>query len=176
MLILQATRLNDNPMHSPQESFYIGNEVPPDSEEAKQLLLGPNRWPPEAALPGFKATVTAYIDALRALAKRLERLIAAAFDLPPDFFAPWFEPSLNVMAMIHYHAVVSQPDEGLLGAGAHTGAPSRVATPYCIVQTALGLCDVPICTGGGTAGRDRRALLPGAAVRCCCRWPLVAVA
>jgi isopenicillin N synthase-like dioxygenase len=56
--------------------------VPADSPEAALPLHGPNQWPAEALLPGFRQTVSAYIQAQTQLAFKLLRLLALALQLP----------------------------------------------------------------------------------------------
>lgn len=57
-------------------------EVPADDPEAALPLHGPNQWPSEDLLPGFRATITAYFDALTALGHKLLRLLALSLKLP----------------------------------------------------------------------------------------------
>lgn len=78
-------------------------EVPADDPEAALPLHGPNQWPSEALLPGFRAAVIAYFDALTALGHKLLRLLALALKLPGRrvcmFFAlpahTWQQPRLR---------------------------------------------------------------------------------
>ena len=52
-------------------------------------LYRANIWPDD--MPGFRETVEAYIAAGRELALTLQRMSAAALDLPDGFFAPFFD-------------------------------------------------------------------------------------
>jgi hypothetical protein len=56
--------------------------VPADDPEAALPLHGPNQWPREDLLPGFRAAVTAYFDELTALGHKLLRLLALSLKLP----------------------------------------------------------------------------------------------
>ncbi|DBA70484.1 TPA: hypothetical protein ACH3X2_011889 [Trebouxia sp. C0005] len=103
-----------------KEGLYFGREVPADSEEAKLPLHGPNQWPPEALLPGYKAAMNTYMDAVRNLADRLLPLIAMALRLPSNFFDLYFHKPIGTLRPLHYNAQMSLPDEGIYGAGAHT--------------------------------------------------------
>ncbi|KAH7065394.1 hypothetical protein B0J12DRAFT_640212 [Macrophomina phaseolina] len=61
-------------------------------------LRGPNQWPPEDLLPGFRQAFIAYHDAVQALSYRFVHLVEEAFNIPtgtfdhffraPDFRAP----------------------------------------------------------------------------------------
>lgn len=49
-------------------------------------LHGPNQWPREELLPGFRATVEAYFQALTALGHKLLRLLALSLQLPGEVY------------------------------------------------------------------------------------------
>lgn len=59
-------------------------EVPSTDPEASLPLHGPNQWPSEDLLPGFRATITAYFEALTALGHKLLRLLALSLQLPGE--------------------------------------------------------------------------------------------
>lgn len=103
-----------------KEGFYFGREVPADDPEAALPLHGPNQWPSEALLPGFRAAVTSYFDALTDLGHKLLRLLALALKLPGDYFDPMFVKPMVALRPLHYSAEVSVPTDGVLGCGAHS--------------------------------------------------------
>ncbi|CAD7697646.1 unnamed protein product [Ostreobium quekettii] len=103
-----------------KEGFYFGREVALGSEEASKPLHGPNQWPDEASVPGFRDGATQYYEALRGLAMRLLRLFARALNLAPEFFDDKFTRPIVSLRPLHYSAQVSQPEAGTFGAGAHT--------------------------------------------------------
>lgn len=43
-----------------KEGYYIGREIEKDSEEALKPLHGPNQWPSEDLLPGWRETMMNY--------------------------------------------------------------------------------------------------------------------
>jgi isopenicillin N synthase-like dioxygenase len=45
-----------------KEGYYIGREVPGDSEEAKKPMRGPNLWPEESLLPNWRKDMTEYFE------------------------------------------------------------------------------------------------------------------
>ena len=53
-------------------------------------LRGPNQYPPESSLPGFKAALTAYHDAVQDLSYRFVHLIEEAFEIPIGTFDHFF--------------------------------------------------------------------------------------
>jgi isopenicillin N synthase-like dioxygenase len=95
-------------------------EVPAGSPEAALPLHGPNVWPPEALVPGFRAATEAYFSALTALGFRLLRLLAESLGLPPGHFDPYFGRPMVFLRPLRYSAEVSRPGDGVFGAGAHT--------------------------------------------------------
>lgn len=77
-------------------------------------LLGPNQWPDEAALPGFRDTFTAYMTAMGAVSMRFTALVAEAIGLPASAFERYFERSIQDQQ--HKLKIVKYPDVGELGA------------------------------------------------------------
>ncbi|TLD26611.1 hypothetical protein PspLS_04421 [Pyricularia sp. CBS 133598] len=77
-------------------------------------LLGPNQWPDEAALPGFRDTFTEYMTAMGAVSMRFTALVAEAIGLPASAFERYFERS--VQDQQHKLKIVKYPDVGELGA------------------------------------------------------------
>ncbi|KAK7531782.1 hypothetical protein JOL62DRAFT_505938 [Phyllosticta paracitricarpa] len=53
-------------------------------------LRGPNQWPPEALLPGFRQALETYHDALQALSYRFVHLVEEAFGIPVGTFDQFF--------------------------------------------------------------------------------------
>ncbi|KAK9800874.1 hypothetical protein WJX73_003920 [Symbiochloris irregularis] len=104
-----------------KESYYIWSpDVPADSPEAQLPLHGTNQWPPADMAPGFKPVMQAYHKAMAALSLRVLPLIAEALHLPREYFLERFTNPLMTLRPIHYTAEESKPDQGVLGAGAHT--------------------------------------------------------
>ena len=79
-----------------------------------------NQWPNN--LPGFKETVTEYMETLTNLGKKMLPLWASALELPKDFFLPYFEENYTYFRMAHYPPVPELSDnEYGLGPHADTG-------------------------------------------------------
>ena len=47
-------------------------------------------------------------------------MLAVSLDLPQSFFHPYFTHPVAFLRPLHYAPTVSQPESGVLGAGAHT--------------------------------------------------------
>lgn len=65
-----------------KEGFMIGHDLPTN----KRFLQGPNQWPSENAVPGFKEAFTAYFDKLHGLSKMMFRLMALSLNLDEKYF------------------------------------------------------------------------------------------
>lgn len=65
-----------------KEGFMIGLELPDDA----RFLQGPNQWPSEEAIPGFREVYSRYFDEMRSLSKTMFRLMALSLDLEETYF------------------------------------------------------------------------------------------
>jgi isopenicillin N synthase-like dioxygenase len=82
------------------ESLMVMHEVDPaDLEHAAEPLAGPNQWP---LLPGFREAITAYEEALRALARRLVTVFEEALGAEPRALSPSFERPTTFLRLLHY--------------------------------------------------------------------------
>ena len=84
------------------EALFLKRDLPADHPDvlARKRFRGANMWP--EGLPGFRATVVAYCDALEALVKRLLPLYAVALDLPADYFDAAFAEPQYTLRMTYY--------------------------------------------------------------------------
>ncbi|MCK9739130.1 isopenicillin N synthase family dioxygenase [Pseudomonas syringae] len=100
-----------------KEAFDIGFEVPADNPLvlAGTPLMGPNDWP---ALPGFRAAVQAYYQAIFALGRQLFRGFALALDLDEHAFDDMARFPPSKLRLIHYPFDGDAQDAP--GIGAHT--------------------------------------------------------
>ncbi|RRS04102.1 isopenicillin N synthase family oxygenase [Aquabacterium soli] len=107
-----------------KESFYLGVDRGADDPLVKAGTpnQGPNQWPDEALVPGFRQAVQAYEQALNGLSHRLLSLMAAGLRLAPDHFEAYLHDPMPVLRLLHYPE--QPPSEALLpgqlGCGAHT--------------------------------------------------------
>ncbi|KAH8836977.1 hypothetical protein MCOR07_009688 [Pyricularia oryzae] len=101
--------------HREQIDLSTEHVVPTASDTPRYYnLLGPNQWPDEAALPGFRDTFTAYMTAMGAVSMRFTALVAEAIGLPASAFERYFERSIQDQQ--HKLKIVKYPDVGELGA------------------------------------------------------------
>jgi isopenicillin N synthase-like dioxygenase len=62
-------------------------------------------------VPGYRKTTEEYLDALMVLSGRLNRLLALALGLAPDYFDDKFTTPLVSLRPLHYNESVSNPTE-----------------------------------------------------------------
>ena len=64
-----------------QVDIGVEREVLNDPDPYYLALIGPNRWPPDAALPGFRTVIEDYFDRLAALSREILRIFSLALGL-----------------------------------------------------------------------------------------------
>ena len=99
-----------------------------------RIELDDNRWPDESSLPGFRATIEAYMHAIEALAKRMLPVYARALGLDGNFFDQAFTRPLYRMRLTRYPIM---PDK----AGDEYGISPHVDTTFftILAQNSPGL-------------------------------------
>jgi isopenicillin N synthase-like dioxygenase len=102
-----------------KEAFNIGLDLGADDPEvlANKPFRGVNLWP---VLPGFRATMLAYFDAVWRLGRNLHRAFAIDLQLPPAFFEDKLDRPMATLRLLHYPPMPQSLAEGQLGAGEHT--------------------------------------------------------
>jgi isopenicillin N synthase-like dioxygenase len=92
-----------------KESFYLGVES-----------IGPNQWPDESLLPGFRAACNTYSAALDGLERRLMALFETALELHTGYFDSFMRHPTITTRLLHYPPQPAQAAPGQIGCGAHT--------------------------------------------------------
>ena len=105
-----------------KESFYLGRDRGPEDPlvRAGTPNHGPNLWPDEALVPGFRSACERYAAALEVLGQHLMGLIALGLGLPRDTFEPWLVQPMPVLRLLHYPPQQASQVAGQIGSGAHT--------------------------------------------------------
>jgi isopenicillin N synthase-like dioxygenase len=96
------------------------------------MYLGPNMWPREELLPGFRAVIEEYMDMMGEVAAKFLSLVAEAIGLPPNSFDQFFEPKDSRWKQQHKLKIVKYPDVADLPAGATTQGVGPHKGPSCI--------------------------------------------
>jgi len=111
--------------HSPAYRGYarIGYEQfdeahPPDAKESFDVGPDRNLWPD--GLPGFRATLERYYDALLALTVAIHRPIALDLGVDEHFFAPSFDGAIAIARLLYYPPHPGTFDGTLHGSAPHT--------------------------------------------------------
>ncbi|ETW06478.1 hypothetical protein, variant [Aphanomyces invadans] len=100
-----------------KEGYYICREALPD--EVHLPLHGSNVFPKDN--PTFREVTVRYFDLMCELGYYVAQLFADAAGAPGAFAAGgMFDRPMAALRLLHYNNVVSNVDDGVFGAGAHT--------------------------------------------------------
>ncbi|KAJ2694456.1 hypothetical protein H4218_005603 [Coemansia sp. IMI 209128] len=98
-----------------------------------ECLTGPNLWPAEEVLPGFRQTILSFQSQAQDLAETLIRLVAEALDLAPNALLDRYVlPRQQHHAKLIKYPAVDQlsPLEGTQGVGPHRDTGSFLSILY----------------------------------------------
>jgi isopenicillin N synthase-like dioxygenase len=105
-----------------REMFSVGSPAIDGTEYAgldgARVFYNPNLWP--AAMPGFRATLEAYVREMERLAQELMRIFATGLGMPATFFDRKIDRNFAAFHILHYGAAATPPLPGQLRAGAHS--------------------------------------------------------
>ncbi|EKV16080.1 Oxidoreductase, 2OG-Fe(II) oxygenase family, putative [Penicillium digitatum PHI26] len=105
-----------------REQFDFATELPapgPD-EPLYRNVVGPNQWPDETAIPGFRESFDAYLSEVSNLAESFPGLIAEALELPSTAFDPAFDsPQQHKLKLIKYPPPPGTSNAEFQGVGPH---------------------------------------------------------
>jgi isopenicillin N synthase-like dioxygenase len=145
--------VNKNDKPDLNEAFFVKRERAADNplRLSGRRFTGPNMWPDEADLPGFRARILDYLNAMEAFTNRLLPAIAVALDLDPAFFLPHFVDSQFNLRLSHYPPETAEANQ--FGIAPHTDANfmtflAQSDVPGLQVRTTSGdWVDVPFIPG-----------------------------
>jgi len=102
-----------------KESFNMGRERAADDPDvlAGTPFVGPNQWP---RMPGFRAPMLRYFEALASVGLDIHRAIATDLGLPADYFDGAYDRSLSALRVLHYPPHPGTFDGTQYVAGPHT--------------------------------------------------------
>ncbi|KAJ5769529.1 Oxoglutarate/iron-dependent dioxygenase [Penicillium odoratum] len=109
------------PDHREQFDFATELPAPGPDEPLYRYIVGPNQWPDEEAIPGFRQTIEHYVDEVSMLSAAFTALIAEALDLPPTALDQAFDnPQQHKLKLIKYPPpTASDNDADFQGVGPH---------------------------------------------------------
>jgi isopenicillin N synthase-like dioxygenase len=117
---VRTSDINNNDKGDLNEAFFIKRERPPDDPLllSGRRFVGPNLWPVEGNLPGFRANVLDYVAVMDGFARRFLPVVATALDLSPDWFEEAFTDSQFTFRLSHYPPVEAEANQ--FGIAPHT--------------------------------------------------------
>jgi isopenicillin N synthase-like dioxygenase len=103
-----------------QEAYEVSVELPADDEDylAGNPMYGPNLWPERPI--AFRHDVSAYVDEMVRLGRRLFCGFALALGLDEHWFDDKITKPMGQLRVIHYPPQVGPIDPKKIGIGAHT--------------------------------------------------------
>ncbi|KAJ2262983.1 hypothetical protein GGI01_001119 [Coemansia sp. RSA 376] len=119
-----------------REQFDFANELPATWTEGHHIherLTGPNLWPEEGVLPGFRQSILSFHSQAQDLAEKLTRLVAEALGLEPNTLLDHFVlPGQQHRAKLIKYPAVDQldPQDGTQGVGPHRDTASLLTLLY----------------------------------------------
>jgi len=117
-----SSDVNSNDRPDLNEAFFIKRERGPDDPllRSGRKFVGPNVWPAESELPGFRAAALDYSATMDAFSRRLLPAVAVSLDLPPEHFDADFTDSIFSLRLSHYPPVAAEANQ--FGIAPHTDA------------------------------------------------------
>lgn len=111
--IYVSSTVNENTKPDLNEMLRMVRERPADHPAIKAGLSshGPNHWPSEDLLPGWKAEMLEYYSAMESLGSRMLPLYATALDMPADYFDGLFDDPVWTTRNQHYAAVEAEDNQ-----------------------------------------------------------------
>ena len=112
--------VNHNDKPDLNEAFFVKRERPANDPLllSGRKFVGPNVWPAEAELPGFRAGVLDYVTTMDHFARRMLPSVALALDLPANWFDASFTDSQFSFRLSHYPPVAAAANQ--FGIAPHT--------------------------------------------------------
>lgn len=78
---------------------------------ANRRFHGPNEWPAEDVLPGYRARMLEYYAAMEDLGRKMLPVYARALGMPADYFAQFFADPMWTTRNQYYPAVVAEENQ-----------------------------------------------------------------
>jgi isopenicillin N synthase-like dioxygenase len=124
-----TSEVNSNDKPDLNEAYFIKRErLSSDPlRQSGRRFVGPNVWPDEALLPGFRGHILEYAETMDAFACSMLPVLAVALDLPPDWFKEAFRQSQFTLRLSHYPPIPAQANQ--FGIAPHTDSSFMTFLP-----------------------------------------------
>ncbi len=111
--IYVTSTVNENTKPDLNETILTARERAPDHPSiiAGRRFHGPNQWPDEAKVPGYREKMLEYYAAMENLAYKMLPVYARALDLPADYFEPFFADPMWTTRNSIYPAVTAEDNQ-----------------------------------------------------------------
>jgi isopenicillin N synthase-like dioxygenase len=111
--IYVSSTVNENTKPDLNEMLRIVRERPADHPAIKAGLgnHGPNHWPDENLVPGWRAEMLEYYQTMENLGSRMLPLYARALDMPADYFDGLFDDPVWTTRNQHYAPVDAEENQ-----------------------------------------------------------------
>ena len=107
---------NNKPDYREQYDFGVDREAVANPDPIYMNLIGPNQWPDEALLPGFKQSILTYFSQMEGLAREILALFSMSLGLAEDHLGNVFGRQTTPYAkLLRYPPTPAGSD----GVGAH---------------------------------------------------------
>ncbi|MCJ1471143.1 hypothetical protein MMC07_009791 [Pseudocyphellaria aurata] len=96
----KTARITDN---REMFDFLTPHPAPGPDEPIYLNVMGPNQWPDEKAVPGFRQALETYLSAIGKLGDTMRILVAEALDMEPTALVKFFnDPPRNKLSLLKY--------------------------------------------------------------------------
>jgi hypothetical protein len=131
---MRSSDVNRNTRHDLNEAFFIRRDRTPDDPDviAGKPWRGPNQWPPEDLLPGFRQNVMEYWHRMEALGQSMLPLYDLALGMPQGWFRERFEGAHINLRLSHYPPSLAAEDNQF-GIAPHTDSGFMTFLPQSAV-------------------------------------------
>jgi isopenicillin N synthase-like dioxygenase len=110
---VRTSDINNNDKGDLNEAFFMKRERPANDPLllSGRRFVGPNQWPAETDIPSFRANMLEYAAVMDRFARHFLHVVAAALDLPSDWFEEAFTDSMHTLRLSHYPPVTAEPNQ-----------------------------------------------------------------
>lgn len=111
-----------------KEAFSYGYNWPPDKKPVNSLT-GPNVWPADEQLPGFRRSLDRFYERMTAISELVVRGMSLALEQDERWLSQYTHEgaTISLMRLFRYFPYTRAPDEApgveRIGSSPHTGQP-----------------------------------------------------
>ena len=104
-----------------KEGYYAAKHIDENSSDyGKDTFQGPNQYPPEEILPGFREIVDRYYAEMEKLGKNFLKYIALVLKVSFEEINAKFDNPVAILRLLHYNERKSEIEKGIFACGDHS--------------------------------------------------------